>query len=252
VFTVAETSSSIFKECYTKRITGGILGYPHRKRSRDLATICQRYFGKKTLDIGCGDLYFDKDIIPQQNSFVGCDLGWEDSLRKAKANIEEFNWENVEVTQSVGEYLPYRSQIFELVLCFETLEHVDDEEKVLEEINRVTSEDAILVVSAPIEFGLMLILKEIFRELVSSPIYRGSHSKAVRKERYSLKEILAAGVFGKPDLVQRVPHAHKGYDYRRTLELLNPDWQLIEQCNYPTRFLPDFLSYGCILVLKKL
>lgn len=248
---MAEVSSSVFKTSYSKRITGGILGYPHRKRRKDLANVCQKYFNKKTLDVGCGDLYFDKDIIPQQNSFVGCDLGWEDSLRRAKANIEEFRWKNVEVTQSVGEYLPYKSQMFELILCFETLEHVDDEKKVIAEITRVASKDAILVISAPIEFGLMLLFKEIFRSLISSPIYRGSYSKATRQNRYKLKEIFAAGVFGKTDRVKRILHTHKGYDYRNTLELLNPSWYLIEKLNYPIKSLPDSLSYGCILVLKK-
>lgn len=242
----------MFKEDYSARITSGILGYPHRKRNKDLVNVCQKYSNKKVLDIGCGDLYFDKDVIPWQNLFVGSDLGWEDSLRKAKANIEEFNWKNAEVIQSVGEYLPYKSQVFELILSFETLEHVDDEKKVIEEINRVSFKDAILIISAPIEFGLILIFKEIFRELVSSPLYRGSHSKSIRQNRYSLKEILTAGVFGKTNWVERIPHSHKGYNYRDTLELLNSRWQLIEKLNYPIGFFPDSLSYGCILVLKKL
>lgn len=245
-------SQPIFKESYSKRIAGGILGYPHRKRSRDLASVCQRYFNKRTLDLGCGDLYFSKYIISQQNLFVGSDLGWDDSLRKAKANIELFDWKNVEIIKSNGEYLPFKSHIFDLVLCFETLEHVGDEKRVIEEINRVSTMDAILVISAPIEFGLMLIFKEIFRELVSSPIYRGSHSAAYRTNRYTLKEILAAGVFGKTDWVTRIPHSHKGYDYRNTLKLLSFSWQLTGELNYPFGFFPGFLSYGCILVLEKL
>jgi len=249
---MAMTSKPIFKESYSKRITGGILGYPHRKRIKDLASVCQGYFNKKTLDIGCGDLYFSKDIIIQQNLFVGSDLGWEDSFRKAKANIKLFNWKNVEIIKSNGEYLPFKSHIFDLVLCFETLEHVGDEKKVIEEINRISTKNAILVISAPIEFGLILIFKEIFRELISSPIYRGSYSRAYRTNRYTLKEILAAGIFGKTEWVERIPHSHKGYDYRDTLELLSSSWQLIENLNYPIGFFPDSLSYGCILVLKKL
>jgi len=245
------TNNPMFKENYSKRITGGILGYPHRKRSRILAGVCQKFVNKKTLDIGCNDLYFDRDIIPNQNLFVGSDLGWEESLRKAKANIDEFDWKNAEVIQSVGEYLPYKSQVFDLVLCFETLEHVGDEKKVIEEISRVSTKDAILVISAPIEFGLVLILKEIFRELISSPIYRGSYSKAVRQNRYTLKEILAGGLFGKTDRIKRIPHSHKGYDYRGTLDLLSSNWQLVEKLNYPIVFFPDLLSYGCVLVLEK-
>jgi len=242
----------MFKESYSKRITGGILGYPHRKRSRDLAIVCQRYYNKKTLDIGCGDLYFSKDIIAQQNLFVGSDLGWEDSLCKAKANIELFDWKNVVIIKSNSECLPIKSHIFDLVLCFDTLEHVDDEKKVIEEINRISTKDAILVISAPIEFGLMFIFKEFFRKLVSSPIYRGSHSVAHRTNRYTLKEILAAGVLGKTDWVKRIPNSHKGYDYRNTLKLLSFSWQLIGELNYPFGFFPGFLSYGCILVLEKL
>lgn len=241
-----------YKERYSKRLTSGVLGYPQRKRIKELTQICKGFPNRMTLDIGCNDLFFDKDIVPLQKTLIGCDLGWEDSLQRAKVNIKQYKWNNVDILQSIGEFLPLKDQTFELILSFETLEHVHDERQVINEINRVSKNNSHLVLAVPIEFGLVLLFKEFFRGLVAHKLYKGSWSQSVREARYSVKELFYAVCYRKTDKVVRIPHTHKGYDYRETLDLLNAHWRVISKINTPFNFLPDQLSYGCILVLKKM
>jgi ubiquinone/menaquinone biosynthesis C-methylase UbiE len=141
---------------YSSRITKGITGLPHRKRLHDISNCCSKFKDLYTLDIGCNDLYFDQRIIPNQKVFVGCDLGWENSLHKARENVNKYCWTNVHLIKSVGEHIPLTKNYFDLVLCCETLEHVENETSVINEIKRVSKDNSILIVSAPIEFGPIL------------------------------------------------------------------------------------------------
>jgi ubiquinone/menaquinone biosynthesis C-methylase UbiE len=232
--------SKIFNLDYSTRITKGILGYPHRKRFKDLSRVCKDIMDQRVIDVGCQDLFFDREIIPYQNIFVGCDLNWENGLLYAKENVIKHGWNHVHLIKSTGEYLPCCDGFFNTILSFETLEHVDDERRVLNEFVRISFDNAILVISAPIEFGFILLMKQFFRLL----LYHDNNT-------YSLKEIFYAGVLCKPNKVKRYKHSHKGYDYRNTINMLIPNFKLVKKTNTPFRWLPDFLSYGTILVFSK-
>ena len=236
-----------FKEGYSKRITKGILGFPHRKRLKDLSNACGDYTNMRVLDIGCQDLFFDSEIIPYQNMLVGCDLDWENGLYIANKNIKNMGWDNVYVIKSMGEYLPLKDNSFDLILCFDTLEHVDDEHKNVEEINRVSTDNATLIIAAPIEFGMILLLKQFFR-------YTAYHDRYFGKKgnRYSFKELFYASISCNLERVRRVKYNHKGYDYRNTVKMLSPKFKLIKKINTPFRWMPDRLSYGTILIFQKI
>lgn len=223
---------------YSERITRGILGFPHRKRFKDLSEICRNYQDREVLDIGCQDLFFDSDIIPYQKRLVGCDLGWDDAFCYAKENIKRFNWNNVWIIKSVGEYLPFSNKIFNMILCFETMEHVTDESMVIEEVDRVSTDDSIFIVSVPIEFGIVFLIKELFRKIFYT------------YPKYSVKELFY-GTVGHMDKIKRIRHEHKGYYYKNTMMKAEKKFKLVKKINTPFRFLPDILSYGTILIFEK-
>ena len=232
---------------YSKRILKGTLGYPHRKRFEDLLKVCDEYKNMRVLDIGCQDLLFDKEIINYQKMLVGCDLDWESGLYYANNNIKKCGWDNVYVIASMGECLPLKDDSFDLILCFETLEHADDEHKILKEIDRVSTENATLAISAPIEFGIILLLKQFFRYIAHHDSYFGK-----KQNRYSFKELLHAGVFCNLERVSRIKHSHKGYDYRNTVKMLSSRFELIQKINTPFGWVPDRLSYGTIPIFQKI
>ncbi|KAF5426317.1 Ubiquinone/menaquinone biosynthesis C-methylase UbiE [Candidatus Methanomarinus sp.] len=241
------------KECeystseYSKRILKGTLGYPHRKRFEDLLKICAEYKNMRVLDIGCHDFFFEKEIINYQKMLVGCDLDWESGLYCANDNIKKYMWDNVYVIASMGECLPLKDDSFDLILCFETLEHADDEYKMLKEIDRVSAKNATLIISAPTEFGIILLFKQVFRYIAHHDYYFD-----IKQNRYSFKELLHAGVFCNLERVSRIKYCHKGYDYRNTVEMLSSRFELIQKINTPFEWMLDRLSYGTILIFQKI
>jgi len=242
----------MFKQSYSKRILGGrVLGFPHRKRLQDISEACKEYFGLKALDIGCGDLEFDKNIIPNQELFIGIDLNWEGNLLIAKENITQNNWKNTGIVEAKAEHLPFKSNSFNFLLCCETLEHVSDVTTVLHEMCKVTMQDTVLVISVPIEYGPILLLKEFFRYINSFMIYSNSNCRENRTEKYSFTELFYAGILCKTDKVKRVEKAHKGFDNKKILELFMKDFILIKKFNTPFKWAPDVFSYGCIMIFKK-
>lgn len=234
------------KGTYSERNLRGVLGYPHRKRIMDLINILANYKNNCVLDIGCQDLFIDSYICDNQRMLIGCDLNWDNGLYFAQENILLNQWENVYIIQSIGEFLPLKDSLFDLILCLDTLEHVNNEDEVIEEIYRVSTEDATLIISLPVEFGLILLLKQIFRYIFRYNDYFGEVNN-----RYTLKELLNAGISLNLNGVKRVKHTHKGYDFRNTVKNISPKFCIISKINIPFRWLPDSLSYGVILIFRK-
>jgi len=54
--------------------------------------------------------------------------------------------------------MPFKSKVFDIVLCLETLEHVRNPTAVLQEINRISRNDARIYLSMPNEYNLWLRL----------------------------------------------------------------------------------------------
>jgi 2-polyprenyl-3-methyl-5-hydroxy-6-metoxy-1,4-benzoquinol methylase len=101
----------------------------------------------------------------------------------------------------------------DLVVCMETLEHVDDPVVVVDELVRLAAPGARIVVSMPVEVGPMVVAKQLGRWLANR---RGTYGY----ERYSARELAAAAAFRPPAARQNL-HSHKGFDYRRVVALLD-------------------------------
>ena len=105
------------------------------------------------LDMGCGEgrhtigLFVEKDL----NS-VGFDLSLKD-VKIAKDRLKDFNIsENKSFCYfGVGDInnLCFKDSSYDVVICSEVLEHVDDPEKALDQIIRVLKPGGILAVSVP-------------------------------------------------------------------------------------------------------
>jgi 2-polyprenyl-3-methyl-5-hydroxy-6-metoxy-1,4-benzoquinol methylase len=101
--------------------------------------------GRKVLDIACGEGY-GVDLLAQVAArAVGIDLDerivQRASLRYARANVEFKQGSVADIPSGDGE--------FDLVVCFETIEHVAEQARVLSELKRVLSSNGILAISTP-------------------------------------------------------------------------------------------------------
>ncbi len=68
-------------------------------------------------------------------------------ILRLKAQLLKFPLENIK--QSFSENLPFKSNLFDVVICFTVLEHVDDVEKSILEMYRVTKTQGVIMIETP-------------------------------------------------------------------------------------------------------
>jgi ubiquinone/menaquinone biosynthesis C-methylase UbiE len=100
--------------------------------------------GRRVLDAGCGMAYGSAMMAEAGGSVVGVDIA-EPVIEAARASLA------VDVELVVGDVarLDFGDGEFEAVVCFETIEHVEDPFAVLDELARVLTKDGLLVLSSP-------------------------------------------------------------------------------------------------------
>lgn len=100
---------------------------------------------KRVLDIACGEGYGSNLLSKVADSVYGVDISDEavtHASQKYKANNLQF------YTGSTSN-IPLPDSSVDLVVSFETIEHHDEHERMMEEIKRVLSPGGILMISSP-------------------------------------------------------------------------------------------------------
>ena len=121
----------------------GLIISEHRGRYLWAAQLAE---GLRVLDAGCGTGYGLKLIEEGGASgVVGVDIAEEAVARAAELNDSEL----VEVLQADVGALPFADDTFDLVVCFETLEHLDEQERAIRELRRVLRPAGLLAISSP-------------------------------------------------------------------------------------------------------
>ncbi len=107
------------------------------------------------LDLGCGEgrhihnLYLKKSVLA-----VGLDIDFK-SLKSTSKGCEKYfhlgenrdkNWLMV---QGRCEILPFKREIFDIVICSEVLEHIENYHQVIKEIWDILRPDGTMVISVP-------------------------------------------------------------------------------------------------------
>jgi ubiquinone/menaquinone biosynthesis C-methylase UbiE len=93
------------------------------------------------LDVGCGkNPYFFHNRI---NNYIGIDIDI-DTLKKVLRDLPDAS-----LIFANGSYAPFKDGIFEVVICTEVLEHLENPEKMISEISRVLTRGGNAVISIP-------------------------------------------------------------------------------------------------------
>lgn len=115
-------------------------GYMRRILTVELGLDLQE---RRTLDVGCGG-----GLLAEEFARLGCAVTGIDpsakSLEAARAHARREGLA-IEYRQGVGESLPFPAGAFKIVYCCDTLEHVEDLDKVLGEIARVLNPGGIFL-----------------------------------------------------------------------------------------------------------
>lgn len=101
--------------------------------------------GRKVLDAACGTAYGTAMLAAAGASeVVGVDVA-EDVVERARASAPPAT--RFEIADLY--HLPFANGEFDLVVCFEAIEHVDDPGAALDELRRMLGPDGLLIVSTP-------------------------------------------------------------------------------------------------------
>lgn len=99
--------------------------------------------GKKFLDVGCGLGYFSVRASKFGARIYGIDIG------NRLVGICRNRCPKGKFSVASGAKLPFKDNSFDIVLCTEVIEHVNDQKGVINEIFRVLKKDGYLVITTP-------------------------------------------------------------------------------------------------------
>jgi ubiquinone/menaquinone biosynthesis C-methylase UbiE len=121
---------------------GSIIYGEHIVRYDSAATVVKDLV---VLDIASGSGYGTQIIAKNAKKVYGVDVS-EESIAYAK---EYFGAPNIEYLVGGGEQIPLEDNSVDVVVSFETIEHIKDYEQFMAEVNRVLKPDGLLVLSTP-------------------------------------------------------------------------------------------------------
>jgi SAM-dependent methyltransferase len=106
--------------------------------------------GKKVLDAACGEGYGAAVLAKAAAEVVGLDLD-EQAVRHAQTRYATHPSAagRLSFCQGSCAQLPFADNSFDAVVSFETLEHLEQQEQMLSEFNRVLKDDGFLIISTP-------------------------------------------------------------------------------------------------------
>jgi 2-polyprenyl-3-methyl-5-hydroxy-6-metoxy-1,4-benzoquinol methylase len=117
------------------------------------------------LDAGCGignNLHVLQNFF---NNITACDI----SKKAMDYRKNQFNKSTVNFVQADIERLPFRDDHFDVVVCTEVIEHVNDSIKARDELLRVLKKDnGYLIISTPNYFNLAGLVKLIMDKFLGS------------------------------------------------------------------------------------
>ena len=135
----------------------------------------------KILDAGCGEGSLGKELIKRGYSNIfGFDYSSE-GVKKAKEHYKK-------CIKSDIYSLPYKDNEFDIVICIEVLEFLDDPKKAFKELLRVTKKQIIIVSANYTWFKIRAIVDKGYREDIAKVEIQTTYSflKGLGK-RYNLK-----------------------------------------------------------------
>lgn len=160
--------------------------------------------GKSVLDVACGEGYGSALMSRRAATVQGVDISADAIAHGRSAYADRGNLEFVEASCT---QLPFEPAKFDVVVSFETIEHIHEQAAFLDEVRRVLKSDGVLILSCPNKaeysdkrgFTNEFHVKELYRpelEALLAPRFRHARWLSQRNTYVSLiapEESLAAG-----------------------------------------------------------
>lgn len=135
------------------------------------------------LDVGCASGYMISEIAKSfpQAEYIGIDI-YDKAIEHAKKT-----YPNIKFKVASAEKLPFKDNFFDLILFYETIEHVENPKKCLLEIKRILKKDGTLILTTD-SGSLLFRLVWFIWENTKGKIWKGAHLHPFHHEE--LEEII--------------------------------------------------------------
>lgn len=111
------------------------------------------------IDVGCGPMFACK-TLPLHTDYIGVDVISSNRLHKYRDNMRlVLKKESIEGIRASGCYLPFKSNIADLISALDVLEHLIYPVSCTTEINRVSLQGGLIIISLPLEGALQKLLR---------------------------------------------------------------------------------------------
>ena len=230
-------------DSYTVNNKNPFVRYAHRSRVKIAKNLVTKQLSKSILDFGCGDGHFLLEV--SKSSDVDHLIGFEPYMAKKKDATEITIYKTWD---EVINHVEINNRI-ETVVCFEVMEHFSTKSQLanLEKIESIMDEGSSLIISVPIEKGLISLLKNIYRVLVACD---------KSEDIYTLKNIACSVIGIKTKEMIKIRNKdnylpHMGFYFNELENLLLQLFTLEQKIFSPFPFLPSSLNSQVFFNLKK-
>jgi SAM-dependent methyltransferase len=186
----------------------------HRTRLKTLFRLLNDRHYDRALDLGCADGWLLDQLAGAGRVRAGLGVDADPAaLEVARRRFEGrtgFDFVTPDKMERVG------TGDVDLLICTETLEHVNDAAGEIANLAKWGKPDARLIISVPIEVGPSLVVKQLGR-------YLANKAGAYGYEPYAWSELVSAALFWDADSFESSHRyasreggkGHKGFDFRR-------------------------------------
>jgi len=102
--------------------------------------------GKKVLDLACGEGYGSAILAEKAEEVIGIDIN-EVVIKHACTKYVKDNLKFMK--SSMTEVAIEENKLFDVIICFEALEHIEEQNKAIAEVKRLLKDGGIFIVSMP-------------------------------------------------------------------------------------------------------
>lgn len=144
--------------------------------------------GKKVLDLGCAGGFMAEALDDRGAVVTGIDPA-EEAIAAACAHAEQAG-RGIAYDIGVGEALPYGDQSYDAVVCVDVLEHVQDLQQVIGEVERVLRPDGLFLFDTINRNPLSRLATITVAEDILRLLPRGTHDPALFIKPAELRRVM--------------------------------------------------------------
>lgn len=183
----------------------------------------------KILDYGCRDGEFVSSLTRKSKYLYGVDVDIREIIKGRKAH-PKVKFALIKISQKT----PYRNNFFDIVFLFHALEHVDNEQRVINECYRILKKNGKLIIASPykgifswadvgnIKFRFPRLHQLIYTKIYGEKAYREKYQSSSKQQ-----------LFGDITITRKW---HKHYKENQIRNLLKGNYTV-----------ENFIKYSCFM-----